>query len=379
MKKILTIFLIFILSTNVIASTIKDLEAELDRIKNEQKQNAEKLNGIEKQMAQYIYEMTVLDEQMIKYSDEYDKLMTKYNDINENIKDYEKRLNEAANLYDNMEEVYITRMKILYENGIPSMFEVMLTSNSISDFFNKWSVVESIIEYDKGLINNMDLQKEYIDAIKKDLEVQVTKLEQIKFDTEKTMEYIEASIESKKAKQEELKKSEALLKAASKDLANDEEKAQREIQAELDKLASSGIFTGEFLWPVPVTGHVSSPYGNRWHPIFHKYMFHYGIDIPAWTGNKVVAAASGKVVVATYHRSYGYYVVIDHGKSEIDGATYRTLYAHNSVLNDKVGDSVARGQVISKIGTTGNSTGPHLHFEVHRNGKTQNPLNYVKY
>ena len=125
------------------------------------------------------------------------------------------------------------------------------------------------------------------------------------------------------------------------------------------------------IWPSAASRRITSPFGNRLHPILKIYKFHSGIDIGASYGTNILAANSGTVIKAGYNSSYGYMVMIDHGGGIV------TLYAHSSKLLVSTGDVVARGQVIALIGSTGRSTGPHLHFEVRVNGAYQNPLNYV--
>ena len=127
---------------------------------------------------------------------------------------------------------------------------------------------------------------------------------------------------------------------------------------------------GAFQWPSPGYYTVTSPYGYRIHPIFKTQKLHRGIDIAVPSGSAIVAAADGVVIKSTYNSSYGYYVSINHGGGLV------TLYAHNSSLAVSVGQSVKRGQRIATSGNTGNSTGPHLHYEVMLNGQTTNPMNY---
>ncbi|WP_350343642.1 peptidoglycan DD-metalloendopeptidase family protein [Proteinivorax tanatarense] len=122
--------------------------------------------------------------------------------------------------------------------------------------------------------------------------------------------------------------------------------------------------SGDFLWPISSGGRITSRFGPR------GGGFHNGVDIAASPGTPIVAAESGRVVTSTYHGSYGNHVVIDHGNG------YKTLYAHNSRNAVSVGDTVSRGQTIGYVGTTGRTTGPHVHFEIHRNGQRINPLNY---
>ncbi|MDL2324542.1 peptidoglycan DD-metalloendopeptidase family protein [Ruminococcaceae bacterium OttesenSCG-928-A16] len=130
------------------------------------------------------------------------------------------------------------------------------------------------------------------------------------------------------------------------------------------------VGTGSFIWPSSASDLVSSPFGTRVHPISHEISTHHGIDIPAPHSSEVLAADAGTVTIATFHDSYGFYVEIDHGNG------YKTRYAHCSVLNVAVGDTVNQGDVIAQVGSTGVSTGPHIHFEVFENGVRKDPLGF---
>jgi murein DD-endopeptidase MepM/ murein hydrolase activator NlpD len=129
---------------------------------------------------------------------------------------------------------------------------------------------------------------------------------------------------------------------------------------------------GNMKWPTPGYTNVVSPYGRRLHPILKKYKMHTGIDIDAPSGASIIAANSGTIIIAGWRSGYGNTVVIDHG----GGIT--TLYAHCSKILVKVGDHVAAGKVIAKVGSTGLSTGAHLHFEIRVNGDTVDPLKFGK-
>ena len=156
------------------------------------------------------------------------------------------------------------------------------------------------------------------------------------------------------------------------------EKEENELESEIEKIAAQSVVNGEGQvissgsWPVPGHSRISSPYGYRIHPIFNTKKMHTGIDIPAPTGTPAVAIDSGKVIFSGTKGGYGNTVMIQHDDGKV------TLYGHNSKLAVSVGQRVEKGQVVSKIGSTGNSTGPHLHFEVRINGKHVNPVPYIK-
>lgn len=129
---------------------------------------------------------------------------------------------------------------------------------------------------------------------------------------------------------------------------------------------------GKFLWPVPSSSRITSEYGYRIHPVYKTRKFHSGIDIAAGYGVNILASADGTVTLATDNGGYGKCIIINHGSG------LATLYAHNSTLLVSKGDKVTRGQIIAKAGSTGVSTGPHLHYEVRVNGSTTDPVQYLK-
>jgi murein DD-endopeptidase MepM/ murein hydrolase activator NlpD len=190
---------------------------------------------------------------------------------------------------------------------------------------------------------------------------------------------IQANLKEKKV---ELAAQKTQLAAEKKELdarKKELEKEEDELKAEADRLTkelvklmdkNSPYVGGEFTWPVPSSSYITSSYGNRLHPTLKVWKFHTGIDIGASSGKDIVAAASGKVIFSGWYGGYGNFIMVDHGGGIV------TCYGHASKLVSKKGDIVKRGQVIAKIGSTGRSTGPHLHFEVRKNGDYVNPMTY---
>ncbi|MDF2866171.1 MAG: metalloendopeptidase [Clostridia bacterium] len=384
MKKISSILLILviILSLNkfVYADALSDYQKQLEAIKAEQKANAQKLTGLDQEIAQDLYDMMDLDSKIVTFSTKLSELQAKVDEVNSKLTKQEDALQNSAQLYNSAEEVYTTRLRVIYENGIPSMLDIFLSSQNISDFFSKMNVLTSILEYDKSLVNNMQNQKEYIDYIKSDIELQKVQLEQLKYDTEKSTKSLEDAKSAKENKMNQMKSSQATLKAKAAALAKQEVEASKKIQAEIEKMQDiGGSFSGQFAWPTPGFNIITTRYNTSYDPWnTGNSTIHTGCDIAGTNiyGTKIIAMESGTITLAQYYGGYGNCVIIDHGTSAIDGNKYKSLYGHAERLNVVVGQKVVKGQTIAFVGSTGNSTGAHLHLELYKNNKRLDPLSY---
>ena len=368
----------------------EDLTNQLDSIQQQvNQQNAakedaetvigsvsEQLRQIEEQLRQATAELGTIKEQRVAVE----------NDITLN----ERQLAEAQKRLEGRESVFYKRVRDIYINGRLSYLDVVIGSKDFSDFANRLEVLKRIIDSDITLINEIKKERADIEAHKQKLEADRAKLVEL----EKAALAKQAEIEQKKAERnvvlqkaqndratamqaiEELNASSAQVSAMLK-----ERQAARAAAAAAAAAAatqSSGgqgasdnwvQGTGQLGWPV--SGEITSPYGYRVHPIWGTTIYHSGIDIGVDEGTPVHAADGGVVVWSGWMGGYGYAVVIDHGNG------LSTLYGHNSELAVDEGQSVAKGQVISYAGSTGNSTGPHVHFEVRVNGDPVDPMGYL--
>lgn len=385
--KILSLFLFIVLILGqVFAANVQKYQDELDAIKEQQKQNASKLSGVEREIAQDMYEMLDLDSKMMKYSNELAKLQEKVDAVNSKLSEQEDALQNASQGYNAAEDMYLARLRAIYENGIPNIVDILFASKGITDFFSRMNVYTSMLEYDKSLVGNMQSQKEYVDYIKKDIEVQKLQLEQLKYDTEKSTQALEDTISAKNKKIANLQSSKSDLQEKAKILQQQKDAANKRVEEELarayqEALANSNnpIFTGgEFSWPVNGYYTITTKYNAVYDPFSSgKNYVHYGSDVAGSgiAGKPIVAAQSGTVRVPPFDKDgYGNYVIVTHGKSSTDGSIYTSLYGHMSSIAVTTGQIVVKGQVLGYVGTTGWSTGPHLHFEMTRNGKRFDPL-----
>ena len=385
----------------VYADSLSDAREELNNIKEEISANEEQIKSVEDEVAVQMAEIDVLNDNIATYTSNLEELQDKINTINEEIDTLENNLQNSAQLYNSAEDTYTTRLRAIYENGMPSMLTILINSEGISDFFSKLSVYTSIVEYDQALVTNMKNQKEYVDGIKKDISDQKLQLEQLECDVQKSTTELENSKAAKEAKVSELSISKTKLLAASKLLLEQQEAAEVKLQEELNKYYSSGdnyggTFSGIFQWPTPGNTNITANFG--WYSPGGYPSWHTGTDIGVKIGTPVLAAEDGKVISATVvtsdpngpyyngvkdHRlvaangyGYGNNVLLDHGQGS-NGIKYSTRYAHLSVVTVSPGQIVTKGQVIGYSGNTGNSYGAHLHFEIRENGSCVNPMGYL--
>ncbi len=258
------------------------------------------------------------------------------------------------------------RLRAMYKNGGVGALDVLLGSDSISDFMTNMDMVQRIYEGDKEVLASMEKQYAMIDAQRQYLNSLQAQLE--------------AERQEEAARQSALQQSQSEVSAKKSEVATNNKALQEQINAlnaeanrlikEIQALQSGGDYEGGVMtWPVQ--GRITSPFGYRTHPILKTKELHTGLDIAAKSGTPVAAANAGTVIKAGWNNSYGNLLMIDHGGGIV------TLYAHNSSLLVKTGDVVAKGQTVSKVGSTGMSTGPHLHFEVRVNGQYKNPMDWL--
>ena len=363
----------------------EDLTNQLDSIQQQMNQQnaakadaetvigsvSEQLRQIEEQLRQATAELSTIKEQRVAVE----------NDITLN----ERQLAEAQKRLEGREAVFYKRVRDIYINGRLSYIDVVIGSKDFSDFANRLEVLKRIIDSDIMLIGEIKKERAQIEEHKQKLESDRAKLVEL----EKAALAKQAEIEQKKAERnvvlqkaqndratamqaiEELNASSAQVSAMLKERQAARAAAAAAAQSSGGQGASDNWVqgTGQLGWPV--SGEITSPYGYRVHPIWGTTIYHSGIDIGVDEGTPVHAADGGVVVWSGWMGGYGYAVVIDHGNG------LSTLYGHNSELAVDEGQSVAKGQVISYAGSTGNSTGPHVHFEVRVNGDPVDPMGYL--
>lgn len=362
MKKIVSLLTVsaLLLSTNFIYADNK--EDSLDKKLNENRQEQTTIENKIKDLDEKVAE---IEGNISKTNEEISKLDTEIKNTQEEIKVLEENIKEN-------EEALGQRLKAINSNYSIGYLKVILSSTSLSDFFNNIYIVKQVVEQDKVLLKELDENKLEVESKEKELENKKQKQEELKLALQSDNELVQADKSELQALKNELEKEENDLEAELEEIAA-KAAAEAAAKAEQENGSTQGpsgvISSGS--WPVPGYSRVSSPYGYRQHPVLNVQKMHTGIDIPAPKGTPAVAIDSGTVIFSGNQGSYGKTVMIQHDDGKV------TLYAHNSELVVSVGQRVEKGQVVTKIGSTGRSTGNHLHFEVRINGKHTNPMSYV--
>ena len=277
---------------------------------------------------------------------------------------------DQANQYARMKE----RVRYMVEHDSTSQLAILLASDSFADFLNRWEIVQQISVRDEKLFEELQAIRDKVTVEKQELEE--TQAEAI--ETKELMDANKAELDAQHAsKVKALQKAEAEKAAANKayaDMIEKEEDLMEQYKKAAAQLASQSTYVGgKFMWPLPAANNViTCKYGYRTHPVTKKYKLHTGIDLRASTGTKVYAANKGTVTTSGYSSAWGNYIIINHGGG------YTTLYAHLSRRNVSKGATVKQGDVIGLSGNTGYSTGPHLHFEINKNGSSYDPLKEFK-
>ncbi len=377
LKKTFAVLCACIVVTALVASVFLPVvraatQKQLNDAKNKTQEAKTAAQKAEAEKKAAINSYNALDSQIQNTENEIDTLEKQIEQTKKDIVLKEEELKLAEEQLKSHEEAFMARAGAMYEHNDIKYVELLFKADSLSDFLTKIDMITQIMEYDNKVLTDLKETREKINLAKKQLEDILVRQE----DDSKKLETKRQSLSAALAEKEKLMK-EAIKNADRyKAIYEAAERAEQAlIRENANAFSQSGYnvkYTGgRFAWPVPGSHRITSQYGERIHPVYKTRKFHSGIDIGAGYGLDIVAAADGKVTLATTNGGYGKCVVINHGS----GIT--TLYGHCSSMLVSAGDTVTKGQVIAKVGSTGVSTGPHLHFEVRINGATTNPLNYV--
>jgi len=350
-------------------ATIQSYEAAIEKLKQQMKETQKKLNSISSEQKAADEEAALIDEQIELTSQKIEQTNLLISELSTQIDD--KTLEIAEKEADIAEQYqrFKTRVRLAFEEGDVSELEIIFGSENFTDFLVRFEYISAMAEYDNRLMKDYMEQKAEYEFQKQQLEAAKELQDKYSLELEEEKQSLDDSRARVDKIRADLRAKYAEWYAEYKAQKDEEEKKSAELEDYIQQLMSKDnvYIGGEFIWPLPAQySRISSPFGGRW--LFGYWDVHQAIDIPCALNTNVYASNGGKVIVAEHHRSYGNYVVIDHGGGK------STLYAHNESLVVKVGDYVSQGQIIAKAGTTGTSTGVHCHFEYRVNGVRYDPL-----
>ena len=432
--RILCLFLALLLMTMpAYGATKKEVEEEKSKAqviaaeKQKTEQKIAELEALKGDTQAYIRE---LDMQLLQLADELDQLETDIAAKQAEVDETTAHLAEAEQTEREQYAAMKLRIQYMYEKGDSSYLDMLLSSGSMSELLNRAEYIQEISVYDRDMLEKYKAIVADIAATKVKLEEELQQLEDLKTQTEAKQQSVlmlvdeknkelanlnsqlETQAELRAGYEADLAETNARIAQMEEEIRKAEEEARRRAEEEARRKAeeearrkaeeaararegageasgqavdapkdtekksssssSSGSkATGSLSWPLPASDYVTSGFGHRESPTAGASSNHQGIDIGASTGSSITAADGGTVITASYSSSAGNYVVISHGNG------LSTVYMHCSKLLVSEGDTVSKGQTIAKVGSTGYSTGPHLHFGVRKNGSYVDPTDYV--
>ena len=394
--------------TKAHAATSSELKKQLEDLKNDKskieaeiKQIKSDIKANNNEMKEMVKQKDLIDQEISLMYEQIDNINAQVSTYSLLIADKQEELTAAEKKFADLTEKNKERIQAMEEEGQVSYWSVLFQANDFPDLLDRLNMVQEIAAADQRRLEELDSAAKAVSAAKEELEAEKGSLEQ----TREELDAAQAELEVKRAEADELLAKlvdKGLEYEAYMDEAEDEQaKLAKEIankKDEYDKAkyqewlatsvppttkpkkpsSSSGGSTststvGGISWKVPIRyTKFTSPFGWRKHPIYGTKKFHYGVDLAAPSGTPIYATRSGTVDTASYHSSMGNYVQINHG----DG--YRSIYMHMTRYTVRAGQHVTQGQVIGYCGSTGASTGPHLHFGISYNGTYVNPANYIR-
>lgn len=374
--------------TETIQNSIREKESAIEEAEKQKqslqsgltdvKQLVADLENSKKNLKDYVAE---LDKNLSEIEAKIAELKELISDKEEEIEETEESLEEAIATEEEQYEAMKQRIKFIYEQGQTFYLDLLFSSDNFSEVLNRTEFVEKIAAYDRKKLEEYQEVREKIEILKEELEAEKLVLDAASEAVEEEQAAVNALIASK---EQEIKTYDADISNKSQLVAEYEaeiaaqnaaiaalEQAVAEEKKKLEEANRTKYDGGTFKWPAPSYTRISDDYGYRIHPTLGVQQFHNGVDMAAPSGSPILAAYDGEVVAAAYNASMGNYIMIDHGDS------LYTIYMHASALYVSAGAHVSKGDKIAAVGSTGRSTGPHLHFSVRLNGSYVSPWNYL--
>jgi len=375
-KRILSVLLIILLVAGVLATALAD---EVDQKQRELEDVQLQIEMQQNKATQAQQQVDSVSEQLRTIQGNLDTAASEYNSILSKLAATEQQITVNTALLAKVEknlamrsEILNKRMRDIYKNGQVNYLDVLFGATDFADFTTRAELLKRVVNLDINLVAQVKAERELVVQKRAELERDKAVITDLKAQATTKKALIESQKNERERVLESAVNERDTAEQAYKELmetSSQIEQMIRRIQSSGNNAAGPAGGSGALMWPT--SGPITSPFGWRGHPIFGTERFHSGIDIGADYGDAVVAADSGVVVSSGWMGGYGKAIIIDHGNG------ISTLYGHNSELLVEEGARVSKGQIISRVGSTGYSTGPHLHFEVRENGSPVSPMSYL--
>lgn len=386
-KKILISLLSGMLLFSFVAGNVyatADLEKDLEKVE-EKKEETRKQIDVNKATMEEIYEeVQLLDEEINEIERKIAELQEEVDAAEERIRQTEEELKQAEEERKEYKEVLDERIRVMYMFGDKSYLEVLFSADSFGDLISRLDMIRTVMEYDQEMFAKLEEVEQEIADKKEKIEEErkaivnrqnqerqeKTSLDQVKASRQTYVRELESNTELLEKKENQLEQESAAI----------ENKIQEHIRQQQAEQGGNDTHYGNgvYRWPTPGYGRITSPFGYRIHPIYGYQRMHTGVDISVGgrRGVSTVAVGDARVIYSTYMSGYGNTVILDLG-TDSNGNNVTALYGHMASRYVSAGQRISAGTAVGEVGTTGASTGIHLHFEIRINGSPKNPLNYV--
>ena len=374
--KILIIMLLLISNlgvSTIYAAELTDLQEQQTQVQANQDMATTQLQAVKEELTQNLQQVQELNNNIAQYEAEINNYNDQIVNLQNDISKTEEEIKKAEENYKNQKKLLDDRLITMYEAGTTEYLDVVLSSKTITEFLSNYYLLSILADSNVDFLDTIEKQKKIIEDQKKKLEEQKHQVNTSKEEKEKAAIILENTRVMKNTYTSQLTDQEKQIQSEIDAYQTQLNQLEAEIQAITANslIINPNYIGGEMLWPVPGYTKLSSTFKMRVHPLTGVYKLHTGIDIPVPIGTYFLAANEGIVVKASYNSAYGNMVMVDHGGG------VSTLYAHGDEIMVTLGQTVKKGDVVLKTGNTGNSTGPHAHFEVRINGTPVDPLPYV--
>ena len=354
----------------------KTLEEQNAEISSKIEESNNQLQYVESELGEALGKINELGDSIDNYEIQYNDMIIQIADMENNINITKNQIDEIQQIYDKKQKTLKKRVVSLYESGDSTYLDLLLSSSSLIEFVSNYFMITELVEFDNNLLEELNDTRLEIEKKKQEQEEQEIKLRTTKKTINETKILLENTRIVKENYMLQLTDEQRALQAEIEKYKAEQREIENQIAAAIGWTGTMAIqFTGGvMIWPIAMEGtYITSDYGYRNHPIQGVYKLHAGIDISGANvyGAPVVAAADGIVAYAGWISGYGNCVMINHGNNII------SLYGHGSEIVTQTGRTVKQGDIIMKVGSTGNSTGPHLHFEIRENGSPVSPIPYL--